>query len=86
MWFSFLCQDLNLLDNNLTTARLMEFMTAERLDPTNLTSCLDEEVLMCLHQLFALLSYPSLLYYLLCVTYCGVDYIPGVFRSTIQMC
>lgn len=58
MWFSFLCQGLNLLDNNLTTARLMEIITAERLDPTNLTSCLDEEVLVCLHQLFVLAQLP----------------------------
>lgn len=49
MWLSFLCQGLNLLDNNLTTSRLMKIIAAERLDPTNLTSCLDEEVLMCPH-------------------------------------
>ncbi|TWW81494.1 Radial spoke head 10 -like protein B [Takifugu flavidus] len=37
---------LKLLDNKLTTAKLMEIITAERLDPTNLTSCLEEEVLI----------------------------------------
>ncbi|XP_029689596.1 radial spoke head 10 homolog B isoform X1 [Takifugu rubripes] len=35
---------LKLLDNKLTTAKLMEIITAERLDPTNLTSCLEEEI------------------------------------------
>lgn len=64
----------------------MEIITAERLDPTNLTSCLNEEVLMCLLQLFVLAQFLSLIYYLLCVICCGVDYIPGIFRSTIWMC
>lgn len=56
-------QGLKLLDNKLTTAKLMEIITAERLDPTNLTSCLEEEVLMCRHQLFGpfSLSYPTIL-------------------------
>lgn len=88
MWFSFLCQGLNLLDSNLTTARLMGIITSERLDPSNLTCCLDEEVLMCLHQLVvhAQLLFSFLLLNLFSVTDCGVDYIPGIFRSAIRMC
>ncbi|CAG04445.1 unnamed protein product [Tetraodon nigroviridis] len=39
-----LFKDLNLLDHDLTTSRLMKVIAAERLDPTNLTSCLDEEI------------------------------------------
>lgn len=37
-------QDLNLLDHNLTTARVMEIITADRSDPQNYSSCLDVEV------------------------------------------
>lgn len=41
----------------------MEIITAERLDPTNLTCCLEEEVLVCRHQLFgpSTLCYPTIL-------------------------
>ena len=46
------CQDLHLLDNNLTTARLLQVITAESRDHRNLSSCLDLEVRpWCLHQL-----------------------------------
>lgn len=86
MWFSFLCQDLNLLDKNLTPARLMGIIAAERLDPTNLTSCLDEEVLVCLQPAVCSCCYPCLPGYLRWITYCALDYIPGIFRSAIRMC
>lgn len=38
------CQGLHLLDNNLTTARLLEIIAAESRDPKNLSSCMDLEV------------------------------------------
>ncbi|XP_074475407.1 radial spoke head 10 homolog B isoform X2 [Sebastes fasciatus] len=37
-------KDLHLLDNNLTTARLLQIITAESQDPSYLTSCLDLEI------------------------------------------
>lgn len=37
-------QDLNLLDHNLTTAKVLEIITADRLDPQNFSSCMDVEV------------------------------------------
>lgn len=64
----------------------MEIITAERLDPSNLTSCLDEEVLMCRHQLFgpfSLLPYYTLLIY---VAFFDIDHISRVFGSTIWVC
>ncbi|XP_073346399.1 radial spoke head 10 homolog B [Pagrus major] len=39
-----LFKDLHLLDNNLTTLKLMEIITAESRDPSNLSSCLDLEI------------------------------------------
>ncbi|XP_030256148.1 radial spoke head 10 homolog B [Sparus aurata] len=39
-----LFKDLHLLDNNLTIVRLMEIITAESRDPSNLSSCLDLEI------------------------------------------
>lgn len=70
MYFLFR-QGLNLLDKNLTTARLMGIITAERLHPTNLTSCLDEEVLVHLHHYFVLSDSVILLCFiiLLCVNF-----------------
>lgn len=38
------CQGLHLLDNNLTTASLLEIIAAESHDPKNLSSCMDLEV------------------------------------------
>lgn len=83
MWFSFLCQDLNLLDHDLTTSRLMKVIAAERLDPTNLTSCLDEEVLLRPGRLFVPAHSPK---DRLCLTSWGVDYVPGIFGSTLRVC
>nr|XP_046234189.1 radial spoke head 10 homolog B isoform X2 [Scatophagus argus] len=37
-------KDLLLLDNNLTTTRLLEIITAESRDPSNLSSCVDLEI------------------------------------------
>ncbi|XP_054455118.1 radial spoke head 10 homolog B isoform X2 [Anoplopoma fimbria] len=37
-------KDLHLLDNNLTTARLLQIITAENRDPSNLSACLDLEI------------------------------------------
>ncbi|XP_039991891.1 radial spoke head 10 homolog B [Xiphias gladius] len=37
-------KDLHLLDNELTTARLLRIITAESHDPNNLSSCLDLEI------------------------------------------
>uniref|UniRef100_A0A4W6CJH5 Radial spoke head 10 homolog B n=1 Tax=Lates calcarifer TaxID=8187 RepID=A0A4W6CJH5_LATCA len=37
-------KDLNLLDNNLTAARLLKIITAESRDPNNLSPCLDLEI------------------------------------------
>ncbi|KAM8729017.1 radial spoke head 10 homolog B isoform 3-T3 [Acanthopagrus schlegelii] len=39
-----LFKDLHLLDDNLTTMKLMEIITAESHDPSNLSSCLDLEI------------------------------------------
>ncbi|KAK9530620.1 hypothetical protein VZT92_012109 [Zoarces viviparus] len=38
-------KDLHLLDTNLTTARLMQVITAESRDPGNLSACLDLEII-----------------------------------------
>ncbi|KAM9837984.1 radial spoke head 10 homolog B [Aulostomus maculatus] len=38
-------KDLNLLDDKLTTARLLEVITAESPDPTNPSSCMDVEII-----------------------------------------
>ncbi|XP_068610987.1 radial spoke head 10 homolog B [Brachionichthys hirsutus] len=40
----FMFKDLHLLDNNLTSKRLLEVMTAESLDPGNPSSCMDLEI------------------------------------------
>ncbi|XP_059180370.1 radial spoke head 10 homolog B isoform X2 [Centropristis striata] len=37
-------KDLCLLDNNLTTAKLLQIITAESHDPSNMSSCLDLEI------------------------------------------
>ncbi|XP_049418565.1 radial spoke head 10 homolog B isoform X2 [Epinephelus fuscoguttatus] len=37
-------KDLHLLDSNLTTARLLQIITAESHDPSNLSGCLDLEI------------------------------------------
>ncbi|XP_068439646.1 radial spoke head 10 homolog B isoform X2 [Clinocottus analis] len=37
-------KDLNLLDTNLTTARLLQVITAESRDPSNLSACMDQEI------------------------------------------
>ncbi|XP_036937569.1 radial spoke head 10 homolog B isoform X2 [Acanthopagrus latus] len=39
-----LFKDLHLLDDNLTTMKLIEIITAESRDPSNLSSCLDLEI------------------------------------------
>lgn len=91
LFFVISCQDLHLLDNNLTTARLLEIITAESCDPSNLSSCLSLEVCpLCLHQLTQsqcpLKDQHFVNHFCCCLTLCPADYILGVFRGTSGLC
>lgn len=79
-------QGLKLLDNKLTTAKLMEIITAERLDPTNLTSSLEEEVLMSTTVIWSFLTLLPYYTLLICVAFFYIDHISRVFGSTVWMC
>lgn len=82
------CQDLRLLDNNLTTARLLQIITAESPDPSNLSSCLDLEVqLKDLHSsTFSVYSLFPLFHFCCCPTPSASDNFPGVFRGSSGLC